>query len=383
MSDFFDLVIQNGRTIDPAAGLDGNYSVGIRGHKIAAVSEMPLSGTNVIDASGCIVIPGLIDYHTHLFDGGSVYGIRPDFLLSQGITAAVDAGTSGSAGFEVFYRSIVQTSAVTVRAFISLGATGLCDPNHQQNYDRRKVNVSRLQQLKELYPDIILGIKVSLSRENIGELGIEPVRSAVELAGEIGDLRVCVHSTDPPCDSTEILKLLRAGDILCHCYHGTGSCILDEQDKVRQAYLDARSRGVLFDMANGISHFSHRCATHAIQQGFLPDIISSDMVSFAYGLSKRNRSLPYVMSKLLAMGMGLQDILCATTDTPAALMGLRGNVGTLAPGADADIAIMRLENRTVRFEDADMETFRGETLFCPQMTIKRGQVAFFQNTFNL
>ena len=267
--------------------------------------------------------PGLIDFHTHLFEGGSLYGIHPDCLLSQGVTAAVDAGTSGSAGFEAFYRSIIQNSILTVKAFISLGATGLCDPKHHQSYEKSGVNLERLRTLKERYSDTVLGIKVAMSRHDVGELGLEPLLTAVETAECLGhDMRVCVHSTDPPCSSEELLSVLRKGDILCHCYHGTGPCILDEKGYVREAYRDARRRGVVFDMANGINHFCHESALGAIRQGFLPDVISSDMVSFAYGISRRNRSLPYVMSKLMAMGMELTDIIRAVTQTPAELMGM-------------------------------------------------------------
>lgn len=379
----YDLVIQNGRVLDPASGVDGIFSLGIQGARIAAVSDTPLEGKYEVNAQGCIVTPGLIDFHAHLYGGGSEFGLPPDLMLSQGVTAAVDAGTSGTAGFEAFYRTSVQPSLMTVKAFISLGATGLSDPNHHQNYARERVNVNRLRELKDLYPDTILGIKVSMSKHDVGELGIEPAKTAVELAEEIGDLRVCIHSTDPPCEADDLLSLLRPGDIYCHCYHGTGSGILDENGIVRQSYREARKRGVLFDMTNGINHFAHRSALGAINQDFLPDIVSSDMVSFAYGLSKRNRSLPYVMSKLLAMGMDLADVIRASTSTPAELMGLAGTIGTLQPGAFADVSIFRLEEFPVQFEDAKMEYFCGRMLLCPQMTLKRGRVAFFQNTFNL
>ena len=120
-----------------------------------------------------------------------------------------------------------------------------------------------------------------------------------------------------------------------------------------------------------------------MEQGFLPDIVSSDMVSFAYGVSRKNRSLPYVMSKLYAMGMELSQIIRAVTQTPAELMGLSGRIGTLQPGASADITISRIEKCQVSFEDAKLQYFSGKSLLCPQMTIKSGQVAFFQNTFNI
>ena len=181
--DYFDIVIQNGHVIDPASGIDEVASIGVSGQKITEVAFSPLTGKNIIDAAGCIVTQGFIDFHTHLFDGGSVYGLRPDYMISQGVTAAVDAGTSGSAGFEAFYRSVIASSALTIKAFVSLGATGLCDPEHPQNYAKEKVNIARLKALKEKYPHEILGLKVAMSRHDVGELGIGPwswpTRSAI------------------------------------------------------------------------------------------------------------------------------------------------------------------------------------------------------------
>lgn len=378
----FDIVIKNGRVIDPASNKDATQYIGIKGRRIAALSSEPLEGKNTIDATGCIVTPGLIDFHTHLYDGGSHYGIRPDFMLSQGVTAAVDAGTAGSAGFEAFYRSVIQTSALHIKAFVSLGANGLSDPKHHQNYEEENVNIERLQELKEKYPDTILGIKVAMSKHDVGDLGITPLLTAVKIAEAVSpDMRVCVHSTNPPCESGELLSVLRPGDILCHCFHGTGSGIIDETGIVKDAYREARRRGVLFDMANGISHFSHESALSAISQGFLPDIISSDMVSFAYGFSPRNRSLPYVMSKLTAMGMRLQDVIRAVTVVPAGLMGYGEVLGSLIPGALADICILRVEQGRYFFEDAMNTIFEGNIMLQPQLTIKEGRIAFFQNNF--
>ena len=136
-------------------------------------------------------------------------------------------------------------------------------------------------------------------------------------------------------------------------------------------------------MANGISHFSHKCAKAALEQDFYPDVISSDMVSFAYGVSPRNRSLPYVMSKMMSMGMSEGDVLKRVTEIPAKLMNMEGKIGTLSPGADADICIFKIEDHEVAFEDAMNTNYVGKKLLIPQMTIKRGAVAFFQNRFNL
>jgi len=380
----FDYVIKNGTILDPSIDMSERHCwIGIEGPLITKISDSPLEGRHTVDASDCYVTPGLIDFHTHLFHLGSEFGLKPDFLLSQGVTSAVDAGTSGSAGFESFYHSSILPASVDVRAFVSLGATGLSDPKHHQRYDKEKVNIKKLERLKRLYGETILGLKVSMSKRDVDELGIEPLKTAIEVAEEIGDMRVCVHSTDPPCDSKDLLALLRPGDIFCHCFHGTGSCILDREGHIREEYREARRKGVIFDAANGISHTSHTCVSTAIKEDFLPDIISSDMVSFAYGVSPRNKSLPYVMSKYLAFGMPLLQIIKAVTLSPAMLMGMSEKIGTLRPGAFADIAILKEEHVPVQFEDAAGDLFCGQTLLCPQMTMKKGQVAFFQNTFNI
>ena len=146
----YDYVIKNGAVFDPAGGIAGDKRwIGIDGAFVSAVSESPLEGAYTIDAEGCYVTPGLIDFHTHLFSKGSEYGIKPDYLLSQCVTAAVDAGTSGSVGFESFYSADIVPSSLDIRAFVSLGATGLGDPKHRQNYARERINVKKLKKLKK------------------------------------------------------------------------------------------------------------------------------------------------------------------------------------------------------------------------------------------
>ncbi len=383
MNGDFDIVICNGRVIDTAQGLDGIRSVGIRGQRIAAISEGSLEGEFMVDAKDCIVVPGLIDFHTHLYAGGSEFGLKADYMLSQGTTSAVDAGTAGTAGFEAFYASQIVHSSVNIKAFLSIGATGLSDPKHPQNYEPSLINIKRIGELKEKYPDTIIGLKVSLSRHDVGDLGIQPLKTAVGIAREIGNLAVCVHSTDPPEDIPALLACLRPGDILAHCYHGTGHTILGPGRKVSEAVWEGRARGILFDVANGISHFSHETALAAIRDGFYPDIVSSDLVSFAFGRSKRNKSLPYVMSKLHAMGMDLQSLIRAATETPAKLMGLEGRAGTLRQGAWADVAVLKEKPCRIQFEDSRQAYFEGTKLFVPQLTLKNGRTVFCQTDFNL
>ena len=382
MCNLYDIVISNGCVIDTSQAINGIRNVGINGHKISTVTDKPLNAEFEIDATDCLVLPGLIDFHTHLYYGGSEYGLKPDYLLSQGVTAAVDAGTSGSAGFESFYHSIILNSSLHIRAFLSIGATGLSDPNHHQNYEYSNINIKKLKLLKERYPNQILGLKVAMSKRDVGELRLQPLRSAISIAEEIGNLSVCVHSTNPPCDIENLISEMRPGDILCHCYHGTGSSIIDENNMVKKEILKARERGVIFDIANGISHCSHKVTQNAIIQKFLPDIISSDIVSFAYGRSKRNKCLPYVMSKMLEMGMNLNDVVRAVTEVPAKMMHMENQIGTLKSGSWADISILKLENHNVAYEDADKEYYYGNKLLVPKMTIRNGQVTFCQIDFN-
>ena len=207
--------------------------------------------------------------------------------------------------------------------------------------------------------------------------------AAVEIAEEMGDMAVCVHVTDSPDGLDKVAKVLRKGDIVCHAFHGVGNTILGSNGKILDAIWEARERGVLFDQCNGKKNFSIEVCKSALAQKFPPDVISTDMGVDKLNYSSYVRSLPSVMGKLMSCGMTLTDVVKCTTQIPAKLMHMEGQIGTLAPGAYADVSIFKLEKRRVMHFDTFNVPFEGEHLLIPQMTVTNGLIAFAQEYFNL
>ncbi len=376
-----DIIVRNGRILDPARGLDAIGDIAVSGNRIVELPEGGAEAGQEIDASGCLVLPGLIDFHTHLFYSGGVTPIKPDLLLAMGVTGAVDAGTSGCANYDAFHRCDIVSSHLRIKSFLNVHSAGLPDEWMPENIDPRYFNEKAVRRVVERYGDRILGLKVRLTRELCD--GIEPLEAALALADRIGGLRVCVHVTDAPCSMERIADVLRPGDIFCHMYHGRGDTILDSSGRIWPAVRRARERGVIFDASHGKGNFSHDVALRAIGEGFYPDVISTDIGNFKIYISHWARSLPFLMSKFLSLGMDLPSVLRAVSETPARLMGMAGHIGTLAPGAYADIALFTLEPRRVRYQDFFNTDNYGDQLLIPRFVICDGEYVWGAADFNI
>jgi dihydroorotase len=372
--------ITNGRVIDPAAGFDGTRDIYIRNSKIVA-AEPGIEAAETIDAKGCLVLPGLIDFHTHLYGGHSDLGIQPDLMtLPNGVTSAVDAGSAGTASFEGFCKNVALAATTTIKSYILVGAIGVMTEQYFENTDPAFYDIPRLEYMFERYPDQLLGIKVRIGKLFSKEFGLKPLAEAKRLARSIGTT-VCVHAVHPESPYEDILGLLEAGDVICHCFQSKGDyTILDKNGKVGKAAREARARGVIFDAASGRANYSFGVAKKALDDGFLPDVLSTDVVTISM-YHPKVFSLPYVMSAYLALGMPLADVLRAVTATPARLMHMEGRIGTLAPGALADVAIVKLADHPMTFEDQFQNVVKGDKLFVPMLTVKAGRKAFVRIDF--
>lgn len=374
-----DFLIKNGCIVDPARGIETVADVAVARNKI--VPSTGVDAGQVIDASGCYVLPGLIDFHTHIFLGGTQNGANPNFMCASGVTAAVDAGSSGCTNYRAFRKSTVETSSLCVKTYLSCCSIGLAGGAYLENFSPELFDKDGILQLKEEFPDDILGLKIRIPKQLVHDL--RPLEKAIELAEEIGNMSVCVHVTNAPASMADVAKILRRGDIFCHAYHGTGQTILSENGDVLPAIREARERGILFDMSHGNTNFSNAVCQKALAQGFPPDIISTDMGVVRFYQGRRVRSLPFVMSKLLSFGMTMIDVVRCVTATPAKSMNMSGVIGTLGAGARADIAIVKKVAREVHFEDASGSSCSGNVLLLPQMTMLSGQSVFIMNDFNL
>ncbi|GHU04172.1 metallo-dependent hydrolase [Betaproteobacteria bacterium] len=373
--------ISNGRVIDPSTNTDTIKDIYIHNSRIVDVDGQNPEIEENIDASGCLVVPGLIDFHTHLNRGNSDLGIHPDLMtLPNGITSAVDAGSTGSANFEGFYKNVVCSSDLTIKSFVHISPIGVMTEIHTENPDPAVYDYPRLEYLFERYPEQLLGLKVRIGLNFSRQFGLEPLIATKALAERLGAV-MCVHAVHPESPYDEILSHFGKGDILCHCFQSKGPySILDANGKVGEAARAARERGVLFDAASGRANYSFAVARSAIDDGFLPDFISTDVVTYSVYKPKVFHLL-WVMSAYLAVGMPLQDILRAVTQNPAKAMGMEGQIGTLAPGALADVAILKIRDKPMAFTDQFGNSYLGDKLLLPMATFKAGRCAFMQINF--
>ena len=373
-----DILIKNGRIVDPANGRDEIGAIGIVGNRIVQASEAD-QGDYTIDASGCLVIPGLIDAHAHFFRGGSSHGIVPDMQVANGVTTVNDAGSVGAANFEAYYRSVVTQS--TIRMYTGLHiypmgqpGYGLCEDLEPCHYPRKDI-----AHLLERYPDQIRSMKIRIGEEIVGPKALDYLKSAVSYCDELG-LPLVVHASNTPCTAEEVADVLRPNDVFCHCFHGKKNPIIDKDEKIFPGVLNARKRGVIFDCCNGKSNFATRIGKAVANQNFFPDIISTDMIPDYYNRNGFAKSLPYLMSKYLELGMPLYEVVRAVTATPAKWLRTP-ELGTLEPGSLADIAIFKLIDSKTCYLDIFGEQIVGHKLFKPQMTILDGEIVYAQIDF--
>lgn len=371
------LLIFGGIIVDPASNVNASGDVWIDGDKISDVnSEQNSEAVTSIDVTGCYVFPGLIDYHTHLFYGGTAIGVSPDLaLLPQGVTTAVDQGSAGVSNFERFMNSVVSRQTTRIFGYLHVNPTGLASlPHSTEDVDPAHYDLQQSRNLFEQYAGQLLGLKIRSSREIVKELGLQPLRQTIHLAEQLG-CRVVVHTTNPPTSVGELADLLRAGDVYTHMYQGKGSSIIADDGKLAASIRQARERGVIFDTADGRAHYALGVAAAALADGFMPDIISTDLtLGNVYDPSVFG--LPFIMSKYLALGISLADVVNACTAAPAKLLGMEGKLGTLTPGAYADVSVFRLVKKRAQFTDFTGRTLVCEQLLVPQLTVSHGKVVY-------
>ena len=373
--------------MDPRTGLDRIQDLVILNNRIVDPQGEAVTCDHIIDATDCVVAPGLIDFHTHVFYEGSGIGIRPDFMIPQGTTSAVDAGTSGTANFEAFYKTVVASSTVRLKSFLTVYSGGQLYPKLCEDFNPELFNLERMERIVDKYRDNILGLKIRFSRGVVpDDKGMDYLKATVELAdwlnARLGTaLRVCVHTTNSPVSAGDLASCLRPGDIFCHCFQGSGNHLVLENGEIDPGVLEARKRGVLFDAANGKGNFGIETAKRALAKNFLPDIISSDLTNDKFNMPPYDKNLPTVLSKYLTLGLDLMTVLRTVTEIPAKIMGMAGQIGTLQPGAYADVVVLKEKNIPVLHKDWKDDTLQGNVLLVPQMTLCAGEIQFCQTDF--
>jgi len=366
----YDLLLKNGHVIDPANKRNGRFDIAIVGDKIARVgTDLPAAHARVVvEASQYYVTPGLIDIHTHFDAQGADLSLQADHnALPNGVTTAVDAGSSGWKNFEAFKTKVIDRSKTRLLAFLNIVGAGMYGPEVENNVQEMDPEAAARMVLK--YPKIIVGIKTAHFQP--------PTWDAVDRAIKAAELSKTIVMVDfSPKPGREypdlILKHLRPGDIHTHFY-GRITPQLDEQKKVQPYMLEARRRGVLFDVGHGNGSFWFRIAAPAIEQGFLPDTISTDIHKRSIMLPRANMTT--TMSKLLNLGMTIQQIVERTTVTPAKAIH-RPELGTLSEGAVADIAVLELQQGKFGFLDSGHAKLIGDKKLRCVLTVRNGDVVW-------
>jgi dihydroorotase len=341
----YDLVIKGGRVLDASQRIDRVADVAIRAGKIAAIQPniAASAAAQVIDASGKLVTPGLIDIHAHVADKE----LTPAQCLSTGVTSLVDAGSRGAENVDELLK-IAQSAPNRVRILLNISGRGLAD-GATELLDIEKANVPAARRAIENSRDWIIGIKARLSRSAAGEHDLEAVRRARQVADPL-KIPIMVHVGDTAAPLPEILALRRPGDIVTHMYAPPPHGIMDDKNKILPQVLEARRRGILFDFGNGrTAHWTWDVAERAMQQGFLPDTISSD--STGAGLTDQVINFPNVLSKFLVLGMPVDQVIARATANAAHAIPQYKSYGTLRTGAIADVAVLDLKEGDFEFVD--------------------------------
>lgn len=373
----YDLLLHSGTLLAPAQVIHGPRDVAFAGGRVAAVAERidPASARQVVDCTGHIVAPGLIDLHVHVFPGVSHYGIDPDIhCIAKGVTTAMDAGSAGADTFPGFRKYVIEASATRLFASLNISSQGMLNADIGELQDIRFANVPRALQTIEANRDQILGVKVRLTKHSLvsEEAGIRPLHLAREAADAAG-LPIMVHPQDAWTDSLDdILAVMKGGDILTHCFHAMPCGILDEQRRIRPAVWDAVERGVVFDVGHGAGSFNWSVAETALAQGFLPQTISSDL--HIYNVDGPVYDLATTIAKFLHLGLSLNDALSKVTAVPAGVMGMADAIGTLKVGAWGDAVVLKLEEGSFPLMDSAGVTRSGRQMLIPRVVIRQGQV---------
>lgn len=376
----YDLLLKNGHLIDPKNQISAKRDVAIKDGKVAevAASIAPNKAAKVVDIAGLYITPGLIDLHVHVYSSavnpssycGALSVFPDDHSFRNGVTTMVDAGTSGWKSFEEFKSRVIDKSRTRVLALLNIVGTGMCGAVEQEVSE---MDPAKLAEMARKYPQIVVGVKTAhfaapewIAVERAVDAG---TRANIPVMVDFGTFRL-----ERPFEEL-VLKKLRPGDIYTHMYLQAVP-MLDTNNKVRDYLWDARKRGVKFDVGHGAGSFVWWQAVPAMKQGFPPDSISTDL--HASSMNAGMKGMLNVMSKFLAMGMPLDEVILKSTWTPAQQIK-RPALGHLSVGAEADIAVLRLNKGGFGFVDINGGRLKGTQMLTPEITLRAGKVQYDQN----
>ena len=373
----YDLLLKGGTVVDPSQGLNGAQDIAVQDGSIANASGTipPEDATRVIDVSGKVVTPGLIDIHTHVFDGIASIGVHPDLAgVRAGVTTLVDAGSAGSATFSAFPRHIIPNAHTEIIPFLHICQTGLA--TNPDIIGERSIDLEATLQVADEHSGLIRGIKARMVSPALEILGMEMPRLAKRAAKEAG-IKLMVHIGDTekrydPGIIRELLPILEEGDIVTHLFTANPGGVLDANGKLVPEAKEAADRGVWLDTAHGRGNFTFDVGRRILDLGLVPHCISTDLT--IPGRLETVHSMTEIMTRFLGLGFTLEQVVTMSTANPAKAIGEEGRLGSLAVGRQADMSVLQIKDGDWVVYDVVGDSMRVEKAVVPALTVKRGVV---------
>ncbi len=370
----YDLLLRGGRIIDPASGRDAVGDVSFKDGKIAAMADTISERAKFIhDVAGCIVTPGLIDLHAHVYHLGTSLGVEPDALAAvSGVTTLVDAGSAGAGIFAGFRHHVIERVQTRILSFLNISFPGIYGFHARINIGEAKdlglLNFDECVRVAREHSDLIVGVKLRVGANT--SAGEAPMDIALAAAEELS-LPLMTHIDRPPPTIQSVVSRLRTGDILTHCSRPIPNAPVHPDGSLRDEYSAARARGVIFDVGHGSGSFGFKTARALLAAGFMPDTISSDVHTRSIDGPAFN--LLVTMSKFLNLGVDVVDIIRMTTIAPARAIN-QPNLGHLGSGAIGDATVLSVEDGAFTYNDVLGETITGNRRFAVMARVVGGEL---------
>lgn len=370
-----DLLIENGTVVDPVRGIHAVQDIAVAaGVIVELASDEKVAPAKRLNARGLLVTPGLIDLHVHVYRRHVPISLDADEVsLASGVTTMLDAGSAGSYNFAGFRYDVIDRVDAQVFGLVNLSCIGLVAAHYGELMDPRYADPAGVVRVIEQFPEVALGVKIRAGAQIIGagQQGWDNFLKAVQAARDSGTW-LMIHIGESPMPVPEMIPHLQAGDCITHCFKGGSETILDEDGKVFEAVAEGARHGIVFDVGHGLGSFHWDIVQAALDQGFEPTTISTDL--YRDNVHGPVYDLPTTMSKFLMLGVSLDRVIAMSTSEPARVLGRNDDLGTLRPGTVADITLLDMRQGEFTFTDSYQQTRVGDRLLQAAGVVRRGEL---------